>query len=119
MSSHRVAGRHLGRTTGERKALFRNLMVSLLHREKMQTTEAKAKSIQAEVESLIHLAREDNVHNRRVAMSILPNELMVAKLFEVIGPRYKERTGGYTRITKIGQRLGDAALIVQIALVEA
>ncbi|MCL5958471.1 MAG: 50S ribosomal protein L17 [Chloroflexi bacterium] len=116
---HRVAGRHLGRTTGERRALFRNLMVSLLQREKIQTTEAKAKAIQADVEKLISLAGEDNPHNRQLALSIVPNPLTVAKLFDVIGPRCKERTGGYTRITKIGIRRGDAAPIVQLELVES
>ncbi len=115
---HRVAGRKLNRNTAERIALFRNLMVSLVQYEKIQTTEAKAKEIQPLIEKLISNAREDSYHNRGQALSALPNPLAVAKLFELLGPRYVDRAGGYTRIHKLGLRRGDAAQLVQIELVD-
>jgi len=115
---HRVAGRGLGRTSGERRALFRNQLVSLLMHERIRTTEAKARELQPMAEHLIALGRDDSEHNRTRAASILANSLMVRKLFEDIGPRYVERHGGYTRIYKLGQRPGDGALVCQLELVE-
>lgn len=115
---HRVTGRHLGRSTGERLSLYRNLVISLLQHEKMRTTEAKAKEIKSQVEKLISLGKEDTPVNRLHAKSVVGNELLVRKLFEELGPRYATRAGGYTRIFKIAPRKGDGALVVQIELVE-
>jgi large subunit ribosomal protein L17 len=111
---HAHAGRKLDRTSAERKQLFRNLMVSLIAHERIKTTEAKAKEIQPLVEQLIRLCSEDTPHNRRVATSRLANSAAVQKLFVQIGPRFADRTGGYTRIYKLGTRLGDAASMVLI-----
>ncbi|MBX6342537.1 MAG: 50S ribosomal protein L17 [Thermomicrobiaceae bacterium] len=106
---HRVAGRKFSRTTNQRKQLFRNLAVSLILHERMTTTEAKAKTIRPIVEKLVSIAREDTEHHRRLVMSRLANERATAKLFEVLGPRFKDQPGGYTRIYKLGNRKGDNA----------
>jgi large subunit ribosomal protein L17 len=116
---HKVKGRGLGRSSGERKALFRNQLVSLLMHERIRTTEAKARELQPMAEKVIALGREDTDRNRTTAASILANSLMVRKLFEEIGPRYVDRQGGYTRIYKLGRRPGDAALVCQLELVES
>ena len=118
MSSHRVDGRKLSRKRGPRLALYKNLMVSVLRYERVQTTEAKAKEIRGQVERLITIAKRGDLAARRTVVSELPNEpLVIAKLFDVIAPKYDDRTSGYTRIVHIGQRKGDAAEIVQIELV--
>lgn len=114
---HRKSGRHLNRNTGQRRALFRSLIAALLWNGKMVTTEAKAKAIRPQVEQLITLAKEDSEARRRLAMSKLPSQRVVDKLFSEIGPNYRERPGGYTRIVRIGPRQGDAAMMVQIELV--
>lgn len=111
---HGFAGRKFNRDSGERNSLFRNLLVSLIAHEQIKTTEAKCKEIQGMMEQLVRLAAEDNVHTRRIATSKLANSAAVQKLFTVIGPRYSERQGGYTRIYKIGTRLGDGADIGMI-----
>ncbi len=111
---HAVAGRKFDRSTGERLAMFRNLQISMIAHERIRTTEAKAKEIQPMVEQLVNLAREDNVHNRRLATSRLANSAAVQKLFTVISPRYADRQGGCTRIIKLGKRLGDGADMVII-----
>ena len=115
---HRIAGRHLKRDTSARKALFRNLITELLRRERLETTEAKAKAIRADAEKLITLAKRDDVHARRIAARTLTDKDVTKKLFETLGPRYEKRTGGYTRILKVGPRLGDAAPVVIMELVE-
>lgn len=112
---HRVAGRNFGRPTGERLRMYRNLLVSLIAHERIRTTEAKAKEIQAMIEQLVRISNEDNPHNRRLATSRVANSAAVQKLFTVIGPRYTEREGGYTRIFKLGTRHGDGA---EIAIIE-
>jgi large subunit ribosomal protein L17 len=118
MSSHRVDGRKLSRKRGPRLALYRNLIVSVLRYERVQTTEAKAKEIRGMVEQMITLAKRGDLAARRAVVSELPNEpLVIAKLFDVIAPKYADRTSGYTRLVHIGQRKGDAAEIVQIELV--
>lgn len=114
---HRKSGRKLNRNSGQRRALYRNLMASLLWHGKIVTTEAKAKAVRPHVEQLITLAKEDTEHRRKLAMTKLPNERVVERLFTTVAPEYKERPGGYTRIVRIGQRQGDAALMVQIELV--
>lgn len=115
---HRMNGRSLGRSSGERRSLFRNQLNSLLLHERIRTTEAKARELQPMAEHVLALGREDTDANRVQAASILNSSLMVRKLFEDIGPRYADRTGGYTRIYKLGQRPGDAALVCQLELVE-
>jgi large subunit ribosomal protein L17 len=116
--AHRIDGRKLSRKMGPRLALFKNLTVSILRYERVKTTEAKAKEIQGRVERVITLAKRGDLAARRTVVSEFPNEpLVVTKLFDEIAPKYADRTSGYTRIVKIGQRSGDAAEIVQIELV--
>ena len=115
---HRVKSRSLGRSSGERRSLFRNQLNSLLLHERIRTTEAKARELQPMADHVIALGREDTEQNRRNAASILANSLMVRKLFEDLGPRYADRYGGYTRIYKLHQRPGDGALVCQLELVE-
>jgi len=115
---HRVAGRRLGRTSAPRKALLRNLVASLIEHERIRTTEAKAKEARPFAESLVTLAKKGTLHHRRQALSKLPRKSIVKKLFDELGPRFETRNGGYTRITKIGFRKGDAAPIVQLEFVE-
>jgi len=116
--SHRVDGRKLGRKMGPRLALFKNLTVSVLRYERVRTTEAKAKEVQGRVEKMITLAKQGDLTARRAVIAQFPNEpLVVNKLFDEIAPKYADRTSGFTRIVKIGQRSGDAAEMVQIELV--
>jgi large subunit ribosomal protein L17 len=116
--AHRIDGRKLGRSQGHRTALYRNLTVSILRYERVKTTEAKAKQIQGRVERMITIAKRGDLSARRKVVSEFPNEpLVVTKLFDEIAPKYADRTSGYTRIVKIGQRSGDAAEMVQIELV--
>jgi len=116
--AHRIDGRKLGRSQGHRTALYRNLTVSILRYERVKTTEAKAKQIQGRVERMITIAKRGDLSSRRKVVSEFPNEpLVVTKLFDEIAPKYADRTSGYTRIVKIGQRSGDAAEMVQIELV--
>ncbi|MGE5140612.1 MAG: 50S ribosomal protein L17 [Rudaea sp.] len=115
---HQIAGRHLGRNTPQRRALFRNLITELLRHERITTTEAKAKSIRGDAEKLITLAKRGDVHARRLANRTLLDKKVSEKLFETLGPRYKERPGGYTRLLKLGPRAGDAAPMVILELVD-
>jgi large subunit ribosomal protein L17 len=114
---HRVSGRKFGRNTNQRKALFRNLSVSLILHERITTTEAKAKTVRPIVEKLVTMAREDSDHHRRLVMARLNDERATAKLFDVIGPRFDGQNGGYTRIYKLGARHGDAAPMAMIEFV--
>jgi large subunit ribosomal protein L17 len=116
--AHGIDGRKLGRKHGPRMALYRNLVVSVLRYERVRTTEAKAKEIRGQVERMITLARDGSVDARRRVVAELPKEpLVVDKLFREIAPKYADRTSGFTRIVRLGQRVGDAAPIVQIELV--
>jgi len=115
---HAVAGRKLSRPSGRRLALYRNLVTDLLRYERVQTTLAKARTIQPIAEKMITLGKADSVHHRRMAAAYLYDPKIVQKLFDVLGPRFLERPGGYTRLLKLGQRLGDAAEIGIIELVE-
>ena len=115
---HRVAGRSLGRSSGHRRALYRNLVTDLLNYEKITTTEAKAKEVRSLVERMITLGKEGSLHSRRQALSFILDKRIADKVFSDIAPRYAERPGGYTRIVKIGPRLGDGAPMVQLELVE-
>jgi len=116
---HNVAGKRLGRNTNQRKALMKNLANSLLQHERIQTTLIKAKELRKFVEPFITLAKIDSVANRRLAMARLGNKAVVSKLFTPeFRARFKERPGGYTRILKTGHRLGDAADMALIELVD-
>ncbi len=116
--AHRVDGRKLSRKQGPRLAMYKALTVSILRYEKVKTTEAKAKEISGQVERMITIAKRGDLAARRAVVAQLPNEpLVVSKLFDEIVPKYADRTSGYTRIVRIGQRRGDAAEIVQIELV--
>ncbi len=116
--AHRIGGRKLGRKQGPRLALYKNLTVSILRYERVQTTEAKAKEVRSQVERMITLAKRGDLAARREVIAELPNEpLVVTKLFDEIAPKYAERNSGYTRVVHLGQRMGDAAPIVQIELV--
>ena len=116
--AHGIDGRKLGRKQGHRLALYGNLIVSVLRYERVKTTEAKAKEISGRVEKVITLAKRGDLSARRAVVAQFPNEpLVVTKLFDEIAPKYADRTSGYTRIVRIGQRRGDAAEIVQIELV--
>jgi large subunit ribosomal protein L17 len=101
-----------------RKALHRNMVTSLFRHERVHTTKAKALEVRRTAEKMITRAKVDSVHNRRIVSGRLYNEGIVAKLFTNIAPRMKERNGGYTRILKTGQRLGDAAQMVILELVD-
>lgn len=115
---HRQAGRQLNRNSSHRKAMFRNMSNSLVDHEIIRTTVPKAKELRRVIEPLITLAKEDTVANRRIAFNRLRDRAMVAKLFNEIGPRYKERPGGYTRVLKAGFRPGDNAPIGIIEFVD-
>ena len=115
---HRNTGRQFGRNSSHRKALFRNLVTSLLEHGRIETTEAKAKEISGRVEKMITLAKRGDLSARRTVVAQFPNEpLVVAKLFDEIALKYADRSSGFTRIVRLGQRRGDAAEIVQIELV--
>ncbi len=115
---HRKSGRRLGRTSSHRKAMFRNMAASLLRHETIKTTLPKAKELRRVVEPLITLAKEDGVAKRRLAFDRLRDKEAVGKLFKDIGPRFKDRPGGYLRILKIGPRPGDAAPMAIVQLVD-
>jgi large subunit ribosomal protein L17 len=116
--AHRIGGRKLSRKRGPRLALYKNLTVSILRYERVKTTEAKAKEIRGRVERMITLAKRGDLTARRAVVAEFPNEpLVVTKLFDEIAPKYADRTSGFTRIVRIGQRQGDAAEMVQIELV--
>lgn len=115
---HRVAGRQLGRDKSARAALFKSLITELFRHERIETTEAKAKAIRADAEKMITLAKRGDLHARRLAAKTVTDPDVNKKLFETLGPRYKERAGGYTRIFKVGPRLGDAAPVVIMELVD-
>ncbi|MET1231610.1 MAG: 50S ribosomal protein L17 [Candidatus Limnocylindrales bacterium] len=116
--SNRVDGRKLGRKTGPRMALYKNLTVAILRYEQVKTTEARAKEVRGKVERMITLAKDGSLTARRRVVAELPDEpLVIDKLFKEIAPRYADRTSGYTRLVRIGPRSGDAAPIVQIELV--
>ena len=114
---HRVAGRRLSRPTGHRIALYRNLVSDLLRYEKIVTTEAKAREARPLAEKMITWGKQGTLHARRQALAFLGDRDVVDKVFTEIGPRYAERSGGYTRIIKLGQRLGDGASMAQLELV--
>jgi large subunit ribosomal protein L17 len=115
---HKIAGRKLGRVTGHRRALYRNLVTDLLKHEKIVTTEAKAKEIRGIAEKMITLGKKSGLHSYRQALTFITDKKVTDKVFSELGPRYKERPGGYTRLVKLEPRLGDGAPMVQLELVE-
>ena len=115
---HRKSGRHLNRTSSHRKAMFRNMVDSLVQHEVIKTTLIKAKELRHYIEPLITLSKEDTVANRRLAFDRIRNKETVKKLFEVIGPNSKSRPGGYLRILKNGYRQQDCAPMAVVELVD-
>ncbi len=113
-----MANRKLGRTSSHRNAMFRNQLASLIESERIITTLPKAKELRPLAEKLITLAKNDSVHARRQAAKQVPDDTLIAKLFDTIGPRFSTRPGGYTRIMKLGARRGDAAEMAILELVE-
>ena len=115
---HRNAGRKLNRTASHRLALFASLSQALFKHEQIVTTLPKAKELKRVADRLITLAKRGDLHARRLAMSRIRDEAVVAKLFATLGPRYADRPGGYTRVLKAGFRYGDSAPMAVIELVE-
>ena len=115
---HGKTGRKLGRTGSHRRAMYKNMAVSLMERESIRTTLPKAKELRRVVEPLITLAKVDTLSKRRLAYARLRDRAAVTKLFNELGPRYKERPGGYMRILKCGYRNGDSAPMAYVELVD-
>ena len=115
---HRVKGRKLGRRTEHREALLHNLVTELIKRERITTTEAKAREARGVAEKMITKGRRGTLNDRRLAAAMLTDKQVVRKLFDEIGPRYADRPGGYTRIIKLMPRKGDAAAMAMLELVE-
>jgi|SRR5437867_9507718 len=115
---HRVAGVKLSRTVAHRRALFRNLVTTLLEREAVRTTDAKAKELRRWADRMITLGKEGTLHARRRAAALLRRRSVLKKLFDEIAPRNAARQGGYTRVVKLGPRRGDAAPLSLVELVE-
>ncbi|HTX54300.1 MAG TPA: 50S ribosomal protein L17 [Candidatus Baltobacteraceae bacterium] len=116
---HRQAGRKLGRTMAHREMMMRNLVTSLILYEKIITTATKAKELRSVAEKMVTLAKREDLHARRQASEVLTDEKALAKLFESIGARYRDRNGGYTRITKLDYRMGDGAPLAAIEFLGA
>jgi large subunit ribosomal protein L17 len=115
---HRQSGRKFNRNSAHRQAMFKNMTASLMRHEVIRTTLPKAKELRRVAEPLITLAKSDSVHKRRVAFSRLRDREVVTKLFNELGPRYRERPGGYLRILKTGFRAGDNAPMALVELVD-
>ena len=115
---HRKIGRKLGRTSSHRKAMYRNMSVSLLMNETIKTTVPKAKELRRVVEPIITRSKKDSVTNRRIIFNQLRDKVVIGKLFNEIGPRFEKRPGGYLRILKLGPRAGDAAPMALVQLLD-
>lgn len=115
---HGVVTKRFDRPIGYRQMMFRNLVTEILDHEKIQTTEPKAKVLRSLTEKMITIGKKNNLHSRRQALSYINDDKVTEKLFKELGPRYAERHGGYTRIVKLGMRMGDGASMVQIELVK-
>ena len=115
---HRKSGRKLGRNSSHRKAMFRNMAVSLFRHETIKTTLPKAKELRRIAEPLITLAKQDGASRRRLAFSRLRDDAAVGRLFNELGPRFRDRPGGYLRILKTGYRAGDAAPMALVQLLD-
>ena len=114
---HRVKGRKLGRRTAHREAMLQGMVAALIAHERVTTTEAKARELQGLAEKLITKGRGGSLHLRRQALAVIPDKDAVGKLFDEIGPRYADRNGGYTRLTKLAMRQGDSAPMALLELV--
>ena len=115
---HRRAGRKLNRTASHRRAMFANMAAALIKHEQVVTTLPKAKELRRVTDRLVTLAKRGNLHSRRLAVARVRDEAMVKKLFDILGPRYKERSGGYTRVVRAGYRYGDSAPMAVIEFVD-
>ncbi len=115
---HRKSGRKLNRTSAQRKALMRNMVTSLLDHERIETTDAKAKELRGLADRMITLGKRGDLHARRQALSVIRSKEVTAKLFDELAERFRDRPGGYTRVIKVGNRVGDAAPVSIIELVE-
>ncbi|MDC0035301.1 50S ribosomal protein L17 [Chloroflexi bacterium] len=115
---HRLSGRKLGRPTGHRMLMLRTMVTDLLRNESMKTTDSKAKEVRKMAEKVITLGKKGSLHHRRQASALLTDENVVRKVFEELGGRYQDRNGGYTRITKLGPRKGDASEMAVLELIE-
>jgi large subunit ribosomal protein L17 len=115
---HNKSGKRLGRNSSNRRAMLRNMVTSLIDHEKITTTDARAKELRKLADRMITLGKRGDLHARRQVLAVIRDRKVVAKLFDQVGPRYKDRPGGYTRIYKLGSRLGDNAPLSQIELVE-
>ena len=115
---HGMSGRKLNRTSSHRKAMFSNMVVSLLDHEQITTTLPKAKELRRIADKMITLGKRGDLHARRQALSVLKDNEIVGKLFAALAERYKERNGGYTRVLKAGNRYGDMAPMAVIELVD-
>jgi large subunit ribosomal protein L17 len=115
---HRKGGTVLGRDSSHRKAMFRNMVTSLLEHEQITTTDAKAKEVRRWADRMITLGKRGDLHARRNALKVIRSRDVAAKLFDELADRYKDRPGGYTRIIKLGNRAGDAAPVSVIELVD-
>ena len=115
---HQKTRHKLSRDSAHRKALIMNLSREIIDHERIRTTHTKAKAVRPEVEKLITLAKRGDLNSRRLAASRMRDEAMVKKLFDILGPRYKDRSGGYTRVIKAGYRYGDSAPVAVIELVD-
>ena len=116
--NHKMGFNPLSRTSAHRRAMSRNMVTSLFRYERITTTKAKALEVRKAAEKLITRSKVDSVHNRRQAARFIQDEIVLAKLFNEIGPRMKDRNGGYTRVLKLGFRQGDAADMVILELVD-
>ncbi|HKK49814.1 MAG TPA: 50S ribosomal protein L17 [Alkalispirochaeta sp.] len=114
---HKIGYNRLGRKTAHRKAMTRNMLTSLFRHERIRTTKAKALAVRRTAEKMITRAKLDSVHNRRIIGKDIKDSAVLAKMFTEIGPRFKERPGGYTRVLKLGPRSSDAAEMVVLELV--
>ena len=112
-----MAYRKFGRDSSARKAMLRDVVTALFDKERIETTEAKAKEVSGLADEMITLAKRGDLHARRQALAFMTDEAVVRKLFDTIAPNYKERQGGYTRVLKLGPRQGDAALMAILELV--
>ncbi len=112
-----MAYRKFGRDSSARKAMLRDVVTALFDKERIETTEAKAKEVSGLADEMITLAKRGDLHARRQALAFMTDEAVVRKLFDTIAPKYKERQGGYTRVLKLGPRQGDAALMAILELV--
>ena len=115
---HKYSGRKLNRTSSHRTAMFKNMMASLIEHEEIKTTVPKAKELRGFVERLITISKVDTVAKRRIVFSRIRSKEAVAKLFNELGPRFKERPGGYLRVLKCGYRAGDKAPMAIVQLVD-